>query len=724
MFERRLKILLMVPVICGSIVLARLYQLQVVHGESYRRQAQAALVSPRRFLPPLRGRILDRYGRTLVSDEPAHDVTVHYGVLSMNPAYLRLLADDIRRREPIWRSATRASLLGEVRRRIARLWQTLERVSPRTLHELRQRRDRICRSVERLRRHIWKARRARGMDEDLDRVRLAQELWFHPVLRDVSQDVRTRIELDLGNLPFVRVEPSVRRVRHKVTETLCHVLGRLGQVSAEMIRDDPLSEDLLAAYRPGDEAGVSGVERLGESILRGRRGFVERFRDGTIKDRKAPIDGMDLQLTIDSELQAAVVRILEQTVEEHPPATGASCVVIDVVSREILALASVPTYDRQTVRDNFAALRDDARRRPLLFRAVQVEYPPGSTIKPVALLAGLANHVIDPNEPVVCEGSLIPGSDKWHCWTHWLGMPGHGPLTAVEAIQHSCNVYFYKLGQRVNAKRLTDFYRVFVRGQRDPGTPPAGTGLLAERSGLIPSKEWMRRRFKRSFRIADGRNYAIGQGELQLTPLQVANMFATLATGRFRAPMLIVDPRVARPPLDIPGLTPEDWSLVRRGLYRCVNETGGSAYRWARMNDIEICGKTGTAQSVPRVIRWQFTFKPDTPGAATPSVSAPTVEAAREQLALPASARVLSRKVVEVWPPPVADRSKYPTHAWFAGYAPRSNPRIALAIVVEYGGSGGRTAGPVSRAVFRLLLDDPHGYFNRSTGDLTASAQR
>ena len=733
MFERRLKVLLLLPCLFGAVILIRLFQLQILLGRHYRDVAEAALIAPTRYLPPLRGRILDRTGRPLVSDEPAHDATVHYGVLSlaekpaesMNQSYPKRLADGIRRREPAeWRSADPADLHDEVRRRIDRMWDVLERVSGETSAELASRRADIRASVERMRRSVHQRRRRSGGNEELADVHLVEQGLFYPILRDVSPEVRTAIELELADLPFVRIEPAVRRRRHPGAEVLCHVLGRLGQVSPDQMARDPRGDDRLAAYRPGDSVGASGVERLAEEMLRGVRGYQERFLSGAVKDQRSSIDGLDVQLTIDVDLQRRVMEIVARAVEERPSSPGGSCVIIDVETRQILALVSVPIYDWKKSRDDYASLRDDARQQPLLFRAVQQQYPPGSTIKPVALLAGLSLGVIDPQATGTCDGGLFPKAEHWHCWTNWRGLPGHGPLTAVGAIQHSCNVYFYRLGQRVKAERLTDFYRKFLRGEVGDGPPPRGTGLIEERPGLIPTLAWMRRHHGRGFQVADGRNYAIGQGDVELTPLQVANMFATLAAGHYRDPILIANQADDRPAIEIPGLTQADCEVARRGLYQCVNEVGGTAYNWARIDELQICGKTGSAQSVPRVVRWRFFFKAGTGDEDGVVVTAPTLEAARERLGLPPGARPVRREVAETWPPKDPSKNDYPTHAWFGGFTPYRNPKIALAVMIEYGGAGGATAGSVGRAVFETLAKDPHGYLSPVPELMAAGTRR
>lgn len=708
MFERRLKFILLLPILCGLAIVWRLHDLQIVRARDYTEKLDAALLAPKRFLPPLRGQIRDRFGRTLVSDEPAHDITIHYGALSMDDAFLMRIADLLRRQDPSIAFLQGEELQREVRRRIADMWLALEEITGIPLPELRRRRDAICRSVEGLRRHIWQRRQAQGFDEPLARLRLREEDEYHPIIHDADPQVRTCVELSLGRLPLVRIEPSVRRVWSPDADALCHVLGRLGQVSPEAIERDPRGDDWLASYRPGDLVGTSGVERLGEEMLRGKRGYEEKYLDGRRRGGQPPIDGLDVQLTIDLDLQREISHLLMDAVLTTPACTGASCVAIDIQSREILALVSVPTFDPADFRANYAALRDDSKFVPLRFRAVYEEYQPGSILKPVAILAGLANNTINHATRVFCDGSFMPGSKRWHCWTHWRGMAGHGELTAEEALQHSCNIYFYSLGQKLGASRLTEFYRQFLLGPDYRTAPPRGTGLIEERDGIIPDTEWIARRARREFGPADGRNYAIGQGEVQITPLQAASLFATIAAGQYREPTLIANDHRDRPELCIPGVEPADWTLVRRGLYRCVNEEGGTAYKYVFMPELTICGKTGSAQCVSRVIKRRYKFR--TPDGEFASAVAPTVEAAREELGLPHDLRPIRKDIVEIWPPHDPEKNEPPTHAWFAGYAPHDRPKIALAVIIEYGGGGGATAGPAARAIFETLMHSPRGY--------------
>lgn len=717
MFERRLRVILVLACFGALALTVRLFQIQVLQGAEFHALSEAALESPPQTLLPVRGRVLDRQGRILAADQPSYDVTVHYGLLSMSPDYLKQMArrarlDPAIRALPAAEAAEKAR--ESVRERIAAMWVQLSRASGVPTAELRARRDELCRRVESLRGYIASARSVGGAIVDPAEVHLAEDEMRHPLIRDVSPAVRARIETDLADLPAVRVDASVRRAGYKLS-SLSHVLGRMGEVSSAQMEDDPFRDDDLRRYLPGEKLGVSGVERLAESRLRGVRGARQTNRDGHEIFHVPPQDGHDVQLTIDADLQERVLQLLNEAIAAHPPATGAACVIIDVRSREVLALVSAPSYDPDDFNEHYRALRDDVRRRPLLFRAVSEEYPPGSILKPAALLAGLSSGIISPRDSVECRGRLLPDVDAWYCWTQWRHLAPHGPQMAVDALQHSCNVYFYTLGQRVGAARLTAFYRAILQGRIGGREQPAGVGLVAERDGFLPTEPELIALRKKGYQLSDSRNYALGQGEIQITPLQAANLFATIAAGRYREPTLIRNDDRPRPELALPGVSQRDLSVVWEGLYRCVNEPGGTAHEGARMDEIIVCGKTGSAQTVSRVTRWRFTF--EMPDGREEQVEAPTLEAAREALGIPPTVRVKHREILERWPPPPEDSADdTPTHAWFAGFAPREDPRVAVALIIEFGASGGRVAAPIGRRVFEALLDSPAGYLTRDGG--------
>lgn len=720
MFERRLRVVLTIPVLCGLVMLARLYRLQIVERAEYRASAADALIAPRRYLPPLRGAIRDRYGEVLVSDEPAYDLTVLYGALEANDEFVEDYALEIRRTDPEWRDADPQALTVEATDRLDAFYDRLAQLSGTPSDDLLLRRDQIVDSVQNLREYIWR-HRSDNQRKSFEEFRIREQNLHHALMRDVSAEARANIEIALRDLPFVRIEPSVRRIWHDRAQPLCHLLGRIGQVSSERIEADPLSDDTLAHYRAGDLVGVSGAELLAEDMLRGIRGYEEKDLDDVTVDYRAPIDGNDVRLTIDLELQQAIAAILMDAVHEDPSRTGASCVILDVETREVLAMVSVPTYSLQTFREDYAALRDDTRYRPLLFRAVAEEYQPGSIMKPVALLAGFRYDIVDPGATTYCDGSYKDDSKHWHCWTYWRHLPGHGNVNAEQAIQHSCNIYFYGLGERLNAHRLTSFYSDFVLGPFRSAEAPRGTGLIEERDGIIPTQDWIFDRRGRGYRIADGRNYAIGQGELQITPLQAANMYATLAKGAYREPTILSDDPRERPEREIPGLRTSALNTARRGLFRCVNEEGGTAERTARLDEVVVCGKTGSAQCVQRALHTEYRF--ELHDGRHETIVAPTIEAARDALSDGVDAKLVKRKVIDYWPPLREKEKTPPPHAWFAAYAPYKRPRIAMSLVIEYGRSGGQVAAPVGQKVMKALLASPHDYLGAGKRDALAKAK-
>lgn len=719
MFERRLKILLIAPALCAIVILGRLFQLQVVQGRTYVRKVDAALTGPMRYLPPLRGRILDRVGRVLAADEPTHDVSVHYGVISGDEKYRSKLASRLAGMEPAFANAPHEALLEEVDRRIALMWWTLSQASGTPTRDLVTQKDSICENVNRLRLHVWNARREKGIDQPFESVRLREQEMFHAILRDVSPDVRTKLEIELSNEPFIRIEPSVRRMWRDEAQAFCHLIGSIGQVTPEMLDADPMADDPLGAYRPGDTVGRTGVERLAESMLRGKRGQDERSLDGEVVVHTDPIDGMDVRLTLDLDLQTTITQILSHALVEHPNSSGASCVVLDINRREVLAMVSVPTYSRADFRQRYSELRDDVVYQRLVYKPIQCEYPPGSTIKPVTLLAGLASKRVTAETQTFCDGSLVPGSKHWHCWTHWKSPGfGHGTVTAETALQHSCNIYFYRLGMNLGATELTDFFRDFIRGPQRTFTEYRSTGLFGERIGIIPTADWLKQVRNRTYSPSDARNYSIGQGEVQLTPLQVANMFATIGAGVYRDPAVLMDDGESRPVQQFKSLRPEDWAVVRKGLYRCVNEQGGTAFSFVHMEDLEVCGKTGSAQCVPRVTQTRFVFQ--LADGSQQTIDAPTPEKAREMLDLPATAKCIGRKALVRWPAKDPETKDYPTHAWFAGFAPYDHPRIAISVLIEHGGAGGRSAGPTAKAILEAVAASPRRYLPSLLRDVAA----
>ena len=386
-----------------------------------------------------------------------------------------------------------------------------------------------------------------------------------------------------------------------------------------------------------------------------------RRRNGDLVSQTPPVLGQDVQLTLDIELQRDLTETLRTRGE------NGAAVVLDVDTGDALALVSTPTYNLNTYRTYFAELaRDPDTNLPLLNRALRGRYPPGSTVKPIAGLAAGAEGLINAHTVIECRGYLhVP--TRFRCWIYRHGKAGHGPLDLRGALRHSCNIYFYKCGQWLGAERLGYWMRQFGLGA------PTGTGLPEERGGRVPTRLWLWKNQERVFTPGDGRLMGIGQGLLEATPIQVANVMATIArNGKFLSTRLVVDdptPQVERD-LKLPA---EALAAVRAGLCDVVNHPKGTAYRYARHSSAVICGKTGTATVWPLRIDSNHNDRIDS----------------HDQVV------------------------KEGAMSWFAGYAPRDNPRIAFAILLEYadGASGGRDCGPLAV----LLVDSclRRGYLDR-----------
>jgi len=646
MYNRRLKIMLAILSGAALTVVVRLIDLQAVHARQFQQRAAEWMRRPTRLLPTVRGRIVDRHGRVLAEDQPRWELRVDYAVLDPTEAD-RYFVNSARRR--IGRRSPRdeiQDLAGQFRQRLEAMWIEVEELTGIEAGELLRRQQRICRRVHAVAEAVSKRR---GIE-----TRIEEQETFHPIVGGLNDQQAIDLRLALEQYPWAQVCVANKRIYRNGAEALCHILGILGPVTREVI-DDPgnLQTDVLNRYWLDDTMGYSGVERLGERILRGQRGLVREDFHGNALERIEPQPGRDLRLTIDTDLQEAILRVLADAVESNPDARGggASAVVLDVETRHVLALVSYPTFDPDRRTELYRDLAAQRRAAPLLARAVSATYNPGSVIKPIALAAALSTGVVSPSDKKLCTGRLFEDVDGWHCWTHWRHLPGHGWVDASDAIKKSCNVYFYKIAQDVGPDRLVDWLQRFGLG-RDPGT-----GLIEERSGIVPTRDWREQHGRGSLRIGDARNLAIGQGDLTATPLHVANIAATVATGRWLPPTILMNDWRDRP-MFILDLPEAHWRVIREGMYRAVNEPGGTAHRTVRMETIDVCGKTGSAQT---------------------------------------------------------GRSDRATHAWFMGYAPYRQPKLAVAVVIEHGGSGGRIAGPVARQILAKILDDRHEYLLAAT---------
>ncbi len=442
-----------------------------------------------------------------------------------------------------------------------------------------------------------------------------------------------------------------------------HVLGYMREVDAEM-----LVKLRKKGYREGDRLGATGVERAWESYLRGTRGLEKRIvdrrgvrrkpREGIIEEprRIDPIPGRDLRLTIDGKIQQAMVKAMRGEL-----AGGAA--LIDVRNGRILGLVSKPSYDpnqlsggsgKKVIRDAFRRLFSDPL-KPAIDKTVSGAYPPGSTFKPFTALAALDKGLIDPRRTVSCRGSLRFGRRIFRC------TQSHGVTDLHKAIAESCNVYFYRLVSEsgVTMDMIAEMGMRFGLGKK------TGLGINAETSGRMPTRAWMTLRNKGQFRLGFTLNAALGQGATTVSVLQLALAYAALANGG-----TLYQPQIVRAVETAGGQVVQEFTprvrrrlkldsvhqkLIKRALWGGVNEAGGTAHR-ARLAGVDVAGKTGSAQVSHR--------------------------------------RAKSKELDNVW---YFNRD----HAWFAGYAPSTIAEVAVVVMIEHGGAGGKHAAPVAFEIIR-----------------------
>ena len=419
-----------------------------------------------------------------------------------------------------------------------------------------------------------------------------------------------------------------------------HILGYVGQITDEEL-------DLFAdkGYHPGDWIGKTGLERLYDPLLQGQDGgFLIEVdalgRQVRVLQHLLPQAGKDLHLTLDRDLEALAEKRLKET--EHPGAA----VVLNPQTGELLVLASSPGYDPNSFlpsgnsEDRTRLLNDPDL--PLYNRAIQALYPPGSTFKIVSSMADLEEGAIDPDQKIECTGSFTLGLEKriFHCWK----LKGHGWLNFHRALAESCDVYFYQAGIKLGPTLIEKYAKAVGLGQA------SGADLPSEKKGLLPLA-W-KTKMGQHWQGGDTLNYAIGQGALQVTPLQMANVAALVANrGVLYQPYLASESRrfgeeserlMSPHELLHINLSRNTWKLLCDALEEVVSAGTGVA---AQLPGISVAGKTGTAQA-----------------------------------------------------------TKGKEHAWFVAYAPTDKPRIACSVLVEHGGHGGAVAAPIAHDLLELAL--------------------
>jgi penicillin-binding protein 2 len=608
-YYRRLKYLAVLLAAAVLVVVGKLGYLQIARGDYYR--GRAASISLReRLLPTSRGTIRDRRGKPLAQDEPSFAVYVRLDRLDNleSPVpYLSKLAE-LLGAEPEDLDTDLTGCREAVEKRVKRVPEKRKKVERRYLLS----RFQLLRpnlSFERM--AVLESRR-----EEL--VELAQA--------GSSSSSRRRPR------PIVELRAGMRRV-YPAKESACHLVGYLSLPNEKVdwrelareheelkkkyhLEPEAYEEEYLRSLMLGDLVGASGLEKQYESELRGRRGLVRELVNASGARQETlyscePVPGADVHLTLDLDIQG----IAETALGDNPGAV----VILQPEDGAVLALASYPRFDPKTFQKVL-----DSPHRPLINRTLQEYYQPGSVFKVIGASAALetAEALINPLTSFNCEGSMLIGNRIFHCWRT------HGAVELRQALEQSCNVYFFNAARKTGPEELLRWAGLFGLGE------PTGVDLPYEKPGSLPIVTT----------AGDLANLAIGQGAIQVTPLQIARMMAAIANGGY-----LVQPHLRRNassgPLRKLPLRRENLDAIREGLRAVVGSRQGTGWQ-AHVEGLSAAGKTGTAQT----------------------------------------------------------GRKDQHHAWFVGYAPYQRPKMVLAIVVENtSGGGGDTAAPIAAEVFRQV---------------------
>lgn len=789
MFERRLKIFLLILGLAVGGLLVRAAQLQIVQRDYWKREASDELKKVH-YLETDRGAIVDCKGRELAADRPCVDACVDYRAI-IYPADPKWLLDVAGQRLRTrmgdgWthtpkkqREKLREAEAPKVQKDIDAMWDKLAELSGRSREEIETTRQDILQRVELRKRFAWhhayvSAVKKGGGEPDestiekwlepgaddvapIDnfKINVAEETTSHVILHAISLDIQNELGRHSERYPGLNLRPGLHRY-YPYEDAACHVLGHLGRVSRDDMDKDPNRRDPRRAYLPNDDIGRGGLEWLCEPALRGTLGRVTTiYGEENSQTTDPAVPGQTVHTTIDIDLQQDIEQFFsspklhDPTGEpdphtgEYPPIKGpavlhGAAVLLDVKTNQVLALVSYPTFDLNHFDEEYQKMHDDLLNEPLRDRATESQLEPGSTMKPLVGLSAITSGVMQVNEGIECTGYLVLpwGKDPHHqftrigrCWVasmfaeklKSLGMsPAHHPvpwrsphkghdgnpdgfLTYSDALERSCNVYFETVADRMGLDQLSDWMSRFGIGRR--------TGIgIEEYKGRLPrdaSDHFGNRR-------VTGFLSGIGQGYVAATPIQMANIAATIARGGtwMRPHLVAPDPATGKMPPLRPGamdgpdvvdlhLDPKAVAACHLGMINVVNALGGTG-RMAHMNNLLVAGKTGTAQAAPFKVLVRENGQPvlDADGKLQYKTFQPCTSDNPDNVGceLP-------------WYRGTGTKDNYKLdHAWMIGFAPANDPKIAFAVLVEYGGSGGGAAADVVRASLDACI--AHGYLN------------
>ncbi len=649
MYHLRLKIFIFFCIGGLIVTVGRLVTLQTLGVESARRQIADMRILPAEQRPTIRGKILDRRERPLAMDEPAFYLQIKYELTRYRDQRWRegRILSDISEEHP--RSAVEAELFDEWQEPVERLNRVIElayHLADVSEEDILFEVDRINNRMWEMARRIWWRRRNRTKPwtdyfeirdsigpEKVITVDLYEMHKSYPLVELKNEQDLLRAQRALTEMDGLEIEPQAKRT-YPYSHAASQLIGWVGPVNEN---DFGLFEnDEYMRYLSGDLLGKFGIEDIYEPVLRGRRGEVIYDREGTLLERKEPEYGRNVQLTIDIELQQAVEALLADSSLPHQGKLSAA-VVLDAARNDILAIASIPTFDLNTIRryEYYNKVFTDPN-NPMVHRALSRNYPPGSTVKPLILIAGLEEHRITPHEVIHC--GYEPPSKGWpKCISQWKFHNPHDNKwdnNGRNAIRGSCNIYFSQLAHRLDTRNLQHWLMRFGYGQAILPTPiPDDLPVSAPLNARIPQAHGnlvFGVQTAPANRLADlsdipsfeKRWWGMGQGNLRTTVLQVANALSIIARdGVYKAPRLVFDesdPFNDKYRHRVP-ISSQTLAVVRDGMHAVVYESGGTAstvFTKAELDErrITLYGKTGSTEKPEHA--WFQCLAEDTAGRA------------------------------------------------------------------------------------------------------------
>lgn len=463
------------------------------------------------------------------------------------------------------------------------------------------------------------------------RMSARREYPFAPAIveEDISRDMVFKIEEHRPELPGVSIQVSFLR-HYPYHETASHLIGFIGKINEKEY--DAADKE---RYGMNSFIGRAGIEKIYDDRLRGWRGGRQievnaRGQMIQLLSEKNPEPGEDLVVSLDLELQKQVMDLIKN---KH-----ASVAIMDLETEGLIVLASSPAFDPNVFvapgkgKERLGFLRD--REAPLMDRGVSSAYPPGSVFKLVTALAGLEKGKITPNTRFYCGGkfSLRPGTRPFSCWNK----SGHGSLNLYEALERSCNVYFYNVGSRVSPDDIAHYAREFGMGE------PMEFEATNITPGLVPDTTWKKEKFKEKWYQGETLSFAIGQGYLLVSPLQVLRLSGIIAKNGMKVePQMILEKNRSPRPKKV-AIHEENLKVIKRGMLNVVQSDYGTG-QLARVDFAKLAAKTGTAQAPPKT-----------------------------------------------------------AHSWMTGFFPYENPKMAFVVFVEHGGSGGITGAKIVKDMLTL----------------------